>query len=569
MVLANQKTKVESGLDYVLMHMDLRTPFGKRELKNLSPFFPGEEEALRSELNRIESCVDFIENAGSLYERLKEIFMEVKDATESIKRSGSYTLSMVELYDIKLLLLQMRAILSITKDKNTGDYKGHHEECVPTEPNSSDSENTNYTFNLPEEYIIEDTEELLDVLDPRKDRMGTFYIYEEFSEKLGKLREKKREIELTIRREQKQERETLRKEQGVNLTPKFDIVLSRSHPDFERISHLPQLEVMTQDYMSVTFMLKPSDTVFGLKGKMEALNIEIEEEEERIRGNLSKKIFSYCDLMIGNCKKIGQLDLCLAKADFAIKRNLVKPEIDAAHIIEYREGRNLVVEESLGKRKLEYQPVSLNLADGVSVITGANMGGKTVSLKLSAQIPILAQHGFFVPAKSAKIGLSNFIQMLIGDSQSLERGLSSFGSEMEELKEILAKATDRSLILVDEIASGTNPIEGTALTKSVIKYLKDRPYISLITTHYEVDTNESNVVNLQVKGLSDCDFGKLNQRIQSADRRERIKIISQYMDYQLYEVDDTSSVPKDAINIATILGLDKEIIEEAKQILKK
>ena len=92
------------------------------------------------------------------------------------------------------------------------------------------------------------------------------------------------------------------------------------------------------------------------------------------------------------------------------------------------------------------------------------MGGKTISLKLTGMISILAQYGYFVPCRKAKVGLSNYMQILIGDSQSIERGLSSFGSEMEELKEILDHGTDRSLILIDEIASGTNPAEGMALT---------------------------------------------------------------------------------------------------------
>ena len=101
---------------------------------------------------------------------------------------------------------------------------------------------------------------------------------------------------------------------------------------------------------------------------------------------------------------------------------------------------------------------------------------------------ILAQYGFFVPADKAKVGLSNYMQMLIGDSQSVERGLSSFGSEMEELKQILDNGQDRSVILMDEIASGTNPVEGLALTKSIVDYLIVKPYISLITTHFETVT---------------------------------------------------------------------------------
>ncbi|MDO4396771.1 MAG: DNA mismatch repair protein MutS, partial [Clostridia bacterium] len=322
------------------------------------------------------------------------------------------------------------------------------------------------------------------------------------------------------------------------------------------------------DYMSATFQLKLNDEAYAYMGKIEELNGEIEVEEELIRKDLSEKIAQYSDVLLENCTKIGALDLALAKAYFFIERNLTRPEIVAEHVIEFIDGRNLAVEEVVKKKGKEYCPVSLSLRDGVTVITGANMGGKTISLKLAGQVAILAQYGFFVPAVKAKVGLSNYMQMLIGDSQSVERGLSSFGSEMEELKEILDKGEDRSLILVDEIASGTNPTEGTALTKSLVDYLIERPYISLITTHFETVTEREGVVNMQVRGLADCDFVLLGRELQYANRKDRINIISKYMDYRLCKVENEKQVPKDALNIATMLGIDKVIIDGAKKYIK-
>ena len=196
------------------------------------------------------------------------------------------------------------------------------------------------------------------------------------------------------------------------------------------------------------------------------------------------------------------------------------------------------------------------------------MGGKTISLKLAGQVAILTQYGFFVPARKARVGLSNYMQMLIGDSQSLERGLSSFGSEMEELKEILDRSMDRTLLLIDEIASGTNPVEGLALTKSLVDYLIEKPYITLITTHFETVTEKEGVINMQVRGLSNVDFTLLNREIQYARRAERINIISKYMDYRLYRVEKQGEVPKDALNIAKMLGISSEIIERAKKYIK-
>ena len=237
--------------------------------------------------------------------------------------------------------------------------------------------------------------------------------------------------------------------------------------------------------------------------------------------------------------------------------------------MEFKNGRNLQVEEILKSKGKEYCPISLSLKDGVTCITGANMGGKTISLKLAGQIAIMTQYGFFVPAEEAAVGLSNYMQILIGDSQSVERGLSSFGSEMEELKEILDHGMDRSVILIDEIASGTNPVEGLALTKAIVDYLMSKPYISLITTHFETVTEAEGVINMQVRGLADADFTLLDREIKYAKRRDRINIISKYMDYRLCRVEKNGEVPKDALNIAKMLGIGTEIIDGAKKYIYK
>lgn len=578
--LANVKTRRETGLDYVMLNMDLNTPFGKKQLKDLKPYYPGQEDELRRELDRVGDMIGFVKQNPVLTDRIQEVFMEVKDSSLTITRSGANTLSVVELYEVKSLLLQMRQLLKLTKYHEEGDYKGTHskEECGPKggsiseallDNNSiSDANNEKKYDTVPEEFFLGDTTELLDILDPRGDRINTFYIYDEFSEKLGQLRRQKKDFERAIRKEQKEKRDELRRKEGILLTPKFDIVVAKSHPDFEKIQNLDELELVDQDYMSVTYKLKANDVVYGYIKEVENVNTEIELEEERVREELSREVSKYEDVLMENCQKMGALDLALARAIYSIKHDLVKPEIVDEHVIEFVDGRNLQVEDIVRSKGKEYCPVSISLKDGVTVITGANMGGKTISLKLSGQVPILAQYGFFVPAKSARIGLSNYMQILIGDSQSVERGLSSFGSEMEELKEILDHGQDRSLILVDEIASGTNPTEGTALTKSLVDYLITKPYVSLITTHFESVTEREGVVNMQVRGLADCDFGKLNREIQYANRRDRINIISKYMDYRLCRVENEKQVPKDALNIAAMLGIDKAIIERAKNYIK-
>lgn len=539
--LANVKTRFETGLDYVMSQINLNTPFGKDILKATKPYFPGEEEELRKELDKVENMIQFIRENRRSVDILSEAFMEVKDITYTIERSARNALSVVELYEIKTLLLMMRKISQILETTET---------------------------EVPGEFLLEPTEELLDILDPNKDRINTFYIYDEFSEKLAQLRKEKHSIEVAIRKSQKARKAEIQKEYGIILTPKFDCAVSKSGGDLEKYRAVPDLEQIDEDYMTVTFVLKPGEEVFALTGQMENLVTEIEEEETVVRQQLSLKVAEFADVLKRNCSRIGHLDVALGKALYADAHDCVKPEIVEEHVVEIVEGRQSKVEDVLKSKGKEYCPVSISLADGVTCITGANMGGKTISLKLSGLVPILAQYGFFVPCKKARIGLSNYMQILIGDSQSVERGLSSFGSEMEELKEILDHSEDRSLLLIDEIASGTNPVEGLALTRSLVDYLIDKPYITLITTHFEAVTEENGVRNMQVRGLSGVDFRKLDSELKYANRKERINIISKYMDYRLYAVEKNGEIPKDALNIAKMLGINKEIIDGAQKYIK-
>ena len=540
--LANVKTRRETGLDYVMQSINLNTPFGKRILKETKPFFPGEEAELREELDKVETMVGFASANSRLVDEIQQTFMEVKDVSYSINRAANQTLSVVEFYEIKSLLLSMRKLTQI------GTKGGE--------------------WVLPAEYKPEDTTELLDILGPRRDRINTFYIYDEFSETLRELRGKKREFEIAIRKEQKVKRDEIKKEYGIMLTPKFDIVVAKNKPDFEKVKAIEDLELVDQDYMSATFQLKANEAIYALMRQMDDLHAQLDEEEERIRKVLSEDIYRFAEILTDNCERMGELDVALAKALYAMAHDCVKPEIAEEHVVEIEDGRNLQVEDILKSKGKPYCPVSISLADGVTCITGANMGGKTISLKLSGQVAILTQYGFFVPARKARVGLSNYMQILVGDSQSLERGLSTFGSEMEELKEILDHSVDRTLLLIDEIASGTNPVEGLALTKALVDYLIEKPYITLITTHFETVTETEGVINMQVRGLADADFTLLNREIQYARRAERINIISKYMDYRLYRVEKQGEVPKDALNIAKMLGISSEIIERAKKYIK-
>lgn len=541
MRLSNVKTRSETGLDHVMQSINVMTPFGKKRMKDIVPFMPGDEDLLNDEFRKLEELLALSGEKPQTVEMLIEVFMDMKDISFTIERSRNNALSVVELFEVKSLLLKMKQVIELL------EAAGHQ---------------------LSEEFILIDTMELLDTLDPRRDRMNTFYIYDDFSEVLGGLRKRKRELEISVRKAQKVIKQQVETKYGITLTPKFDYCVSKSNKELVKIiKEIPELAAGDEDYLSVTFVLKNTGEIDEVVREMDLLNEKIEEEELRIQEELSKEVYRFSGILLKNCDKIGELDFTLSKAIYARNHNCVKPQLVSGHTIEIEEGRHLVVEEILNQKNKPYCPVSISLQDGVTCITGANMGGKTVSLKLVGLVAMLTQYGFFVPCSAAKVGLSNYIHILIGDSQSMQRGLSSFGSEMEELKEILDQSKDRSLILIDEIASGTNPVEGLALTKSLVAYLKAKPYISLITTHFDSVTVGEGIKNMQVRGLANADFAKLEKELRYANRRGRIEIIQKYMDYRLYHAGNDEEIPKDALNIAKMLGIYDEIIENAKKLL--
>ena len=525
----------------MMQSINVLTPFGKRRLKELTPFAPGQEDQLDHEFHELEGIIRLVKEKPQLSESLIETLMDIKDIIFTIERSKSNILSIVELFEVKSLLLKMNKIIELLG-----------------------------TASLPlsKKFILEDITCLLNILDPRKDRMSAFYIYDDFSENLKEIREEKREQERIIRKVKKTIKSQVENRYGITLTPKFEYAVSKSNKELIRIiKEIPELTQWDEDHLSMIFTVKETEEIDSANREMDRINESIEEQELLIREKLSKSVGNFSHTLKNNCDKIGELDFTLSKAIYAIQHNCVRPHLVKEHRIEIDDGRYLALEEILNQQSKPYCPVSIHLEAGVTCITGANMGGKTISLKLAGLVAMLTQYGFYIPCRDAKIGLSNDIHILIGDSQSIQRGLSSFGSEMDELKEILDNSKERSLILIDEIASGTNPAEGLALTKSIVQYLKAMPYISLITTHYDSVAESEGIKNMQVIGLANADLRKLEKEIQYANSRERIEIISKYMDYRLYHAKNNEEIPKDALNIAKMLGIYDEIIENAKKYM--
>ena len=131
--LANVKTRHETGLDYITQKLNIETPFGKKVLKDLKPYFPGEEKELREELSRVQDLVEYAKNNKRTIELLSEVFMEVKDAGRTAERAEKSVLTVLEIYEIKSLLLLMEKYVRLLQSKETSTFEHSNHCCLPGE----------------------------------------------------------------------------------------------------------------------------------------------------------------------------------------------------------------------------------------------------------------------------------------------------------------------------------------------------------------------------------------------------------------------------------------------------
>ncbi len=534
----DEKTKESLDFQYILNKINTLTPYGAMYKKRLKAYELGEEDKLKEELDKIQVFIPIVKDKKIIRE-FDNIFSHIKDLRNSVRRGmEGFILTEVELFEIKNFLSLIRDLYTLIKEHK-----------IPTFPDTE----------------IKPIESLEKALDPENTGISTFYIYDAYSEELRNIRERKRNLDKEIKLEKKRIKDKIEEELNLDLKPDSTVVLSKDNKDLiEKVQNHPHLIYNSETYMTIKFAIKPTERLASLEGEKTILKDKEEKEEIRIREELSKEVGKRRKELFRNMANIGRLDLILGKAKFALDINGVKPEILNEGIIDIEEGVHPKVADLLKSKGLDFTPISVRLKQGVTCITGANMGGKTISLKLIGLLSAMAQYGLFVPAQSMKYGLNRFIKSSIGDMQSTDSGLSTFGGEIKIVQEAISQADNRGLILIDELARGTNPEEGYAISKAIVSYLKNKNSITVLTTHYDNVANLDDVVHLQVVGLSKVDMDQLAKEI---DTDKKMEIINRYMDYRLRVVDKDTPIPKDAINIATIMGLERQIIELAEKYL--
>lgn len=221
--------------------------------------------------------------------------------------------------------------------------------------------------------------------------------------------------------------------------------------------------------------------VVELNNELKYLQMEEQREIERILSALSEYVANSYDLLIFALEKCTQLDIIFAKSDYSVSYNGTMPILNKKGFIELNQARHPLIESD----KVVPVSVQAGRAYNMLVVTGPNTGGKTVCLKTVGLSCLMAYCGLMIPCeKNSEIAVYDNIFCDLGDEQSIEQSLSTFSAHIVNIVNITDEITPQSLVLLDELGSGTDPIEGAALSVGIVKYLELIGCKGIITTHF-------------------------------------------------------------------------------------
>ena len=324
-----------------------------------------------------------------------------------------------------------------------------------------------------------------------------------------------------------------------------------------------------QSGTGATLWVEPINTV-ELNNEYRQLQLQEEEEINRVLAALSAKVAEQADALRRVVERLAELDLIFARARYSDSFNGIKPEL-----VEWREIKQAEPPKHANERAkwtppphtphpgsviwikgarhplLEAEtvvPTDLLLEDDIFhvLITGPNTGGKTVSLKTVGLMSLMAQSGLHLPAIDARLTVFDNVFADIGDEQSIEQSLSTFSAHISNIIRILDQVDERSLVVLDELGSGTDPAEGAAIAQAIVNFLRDKGATTFVATHYP----ELKIYATQTPGATNASL-----------------LFDEETLSPTYEM--TIGLPgrSNAVAIARRLGLDETIITDSLALL--
>lgn len=447
-------------------------------------------------------------------------FYEIKDVSSSLRRAASGArISLRELIDIKSLLNQIGAL---------SDWYSHCEN-VQTE--------LDYLFEglRPDKYLQEKLERSIISEDEISDAA---------SPELAAIRKKISRAGLKLR-------ETLDKmirSEAVQKSLQENIVTIRDGrfvlPVKAEYRGRIQGLIHSSSASGQTVFIEPISVVEA-NNDIRMLESREQEEIERIITELCRECGEYAEDLIRGYDLCVQLNLYFAKANLGAKMKACAPDITCDGKLKLNKARHPLLDSN------KAVPINISLGEKYSalIITGPNTGGKTVALKTAGLLSAMVMCGMLIPVSDgSSVSVFSHILADIGDNQSIEQSLSTFSSHTNKVIEIIGLADDNSLVLLDELGSGTDPVEGAALAVSIIERLKDQGAKLMVSTHYQ---------ELKLYAIEGDDVENASCEFDPETLRPTYRLIT------------GSPGKSNAFSISASLGMPEDVIAHAKQLVSE
>lgn len=238
--------------------------------------------------------------------------------------------------------------------------------------------------------------------------------------------------------------------------------------------------------------------VIEANNNIQRLENEEKREIERILSELTEEVAVYAPVLLEAYRSLISLDYIFAKARYSYENDMCEPKISNSRVIDIKRARHPLISKDV------MVPLDINMDSKTDtiIVTGPNTGGKTVFLKTLGLMALMAKTGMHLPCDSAEIFIFDRVYADIGDEQSIEQSLSTFSSHLKNTKNIIAASNSESLVLFDELGSGTDPVEGAALAIAVIEKVRSQGSFAACTTHY----SELKTFALETEGIKNASF---------------------------------------------------------------
>ncbi len=286
--------------------------------------------------------------------------------------------------------------------------------------------------------------------------------------------------------------------------------------------------------------------------------------EERLRASLAKRVVASTEGLERTMGRLGEFDAVLAAALWTRRFACRPAEISGEGGIDIVEGRWLPLQERLESGGGTFVPSSMSWS-GAAIVTGPNMGGKSVALRTVGFIALCASMGLPVPAQRARLALPPMIRWLgIGPEEERRGGLlSSFAGEAVRLRDAFAALSPRALLLVDEFARTTTPRESFAILVAALHTARARGAEAIAATHLAGVAAAAEARHFAVRGLRG-----IPARTAGGDIERTLAVLADCMDYRIEEISEDRRESSDALALASLLGVDDEIVARARAIVK-